>query len=88
MPNPKRKISDVLTDVQEVVKDAPPSKHTAAADVPEERLAPVSWRVPETLLGEFVEYAASRKAKRQKPWKHQDLFAEALREYLDLHAKK
>jgi hypothetical protein len=91
MPEPKRKISDILNDVHEVVQDSPPAKKgTTAADVSEEEeeLTPVSWRVPRTLLGRFVEFAASRKAHRKKPWKHQDLFAEALREYLDRHAKK
>jgi hypothetical protein len=91
MPEPKRKIRDILDEAQEVVQDraAPKTDPPAAVDVvQEEELTPVSWRVPRTLLGEFVEFAAKRKASRKRPWKHQDLFAEALREYLDRNSKK
>jgi hypothetical protein len=90
MPEPKRKIRDILAEEgREVVKDQPAALpvHPAAATA-EEELVPVSWRVPRPLLARFVEYAAHRKAGRKRPWKHQELFAEALQEYLERHARK
>jgi hypothetical protein len=88
MPEAKRKISDILKEGQEVVQDHAPVKMdpppAAAPALPvEEELVPVSWRVPRPLLAKFVEFAARRKAGRKRPWKHQELFAEALQDYLN-----
>jgi hypothetical protein len=89
MPEAKRKIRDILNEEgREVVKDQPAALPIHPAATAEEELVPVSWRVPRTLLARFVEYAAHRKAGRKRPWKHQELFAEALQEYLERHARK
>jgi hypothetical protein len=90
MPEAKRKIRDILNEGREVVKDPPRTEpvHPAASTAEGEELVPVSWRVPRPLLARFVEYAAHRKAGRKRPWKHQELFAEALQEYMERHARK
>jgi uncharacterized protein (DUF4415 family) len=57
--------------IAETAKPSPPA-----------RKEPVSLRLPEDLVGEMAALSGRRKRSRQEPWKLQDLYAEALRDYL------
>jgi hypothetical protein len=84
----KRSLAAALTSpqFQEVIEEVKPKRVNDAskpAPEPEPRLVPQSFRLPEPLVDELIDVSARRKRARQKPWSHQDIVAEALREWFD-----
>jgi hypothetical protein len=84
----KRSLAAALTSPQfeEMIEEVKPKRVTQAskpAPEPEARLVPQSFRLPEPLVDELIDVSARRKRARQKPWSHQDIVAEALREWFD-----
>lgn len=50
---------------------------------PSETLVPVSWRVPRSIVRACKVFAVQREVERNGPFRLQDLYALALREYMD-----
>jgi hypothetical protein len=87
----KRSLKEALNapEARDLIEDGKPKR---ATEVPkpllvqeEPRLVPQSFRLPEPLVDELIDVSARRKRARQKPWSHQDIVAEALREWFDKH---
>jgi len=49
---------------------------------------PQTYRLPQRLVEDLTRAAMERKIKRRKPWSQQDIVAEAIGEWLSLHASK
>jgi hypothetical protein len=84
----KRPLAEALKSpqFQEMIDEVKPKRVTEAskpAPEPEPRLVPQSFRLPEPLVDELIDVSARRKRSRQKPWSHQDIVAQALREWFD-----
>ena len=82
MPEPKRKIRDILSEGREVVQDEPPVLKQAPVVVPEPVLVPTSLRLPQDLNNRLDAASSRRKIARKKPWKRQEIVAAALEEWL------
>lgn len=90
MPEPKRKIRDILNEGQEIVQDAPSAAKPPQAAEDEPVLVPTSLRLPQSLNNRLDQASVRRKIARQKPWKRQEIVAAALDEWLtrDEHKNK
>jgi hypothetical protein len=54
--------------------------------VPERRIA-VTFRLPERIAHALIDASAERRKNREKAWSQQDIAAEALEEWFQVHRK-
>jgi hypothetical protein len=74
--------------IEEEASKARPAPPEPKEEPQEEPTVTVAFRWPQSLAQGLLDYCHERKRSRRRPWTHQEISAEAMREYLAKHANK
>ena len=71
-----------------IEEEAPKGRPVPPVQEEEEPMVTVAFRWPRSVADGLLDLCHERKRARRRPWTHQEVSAEAMREYLSKHANK